>query len=79
MVFHRKLLSINNFSLGNNLITLNGSDVNGYNFNNNGFDKPILIMSKEGLRIQVPNKSFKFQDLLLYIGLLNNYFYHCRS
>lgn len=47
---------------------MNGCDVSGHSFKENGFAKPVLVRSKDGLRIKVPLDSFSHTDLTRFIG-----------
>ncbi|CAH8825938.1 unnamed protein product [Trichobilharzia szidati] len=49
------------------VMVMNGCDVCGHSFMANGFRKPVLVRSKDGLRIKVPVESFTPRDLTKFI------------
>ncbi|KAK4474141.1 hypothetical protein MN116_003443 [Schistosoma mekongi] len=49
------------------VLFMNGCDVSGHTFKTNGFKKPVLVRSKDGLRLKVPLDSFKHTDLIRFI------------
>ncbi|VDQ13076.1 unnamed protein product [Trichobilharzia regenti] len=48
-------------------MVMNGCDVCGHTFMANGFRKPVLVRSKDGLRIKVPLEKFTHRDLTKFI------------
>ncbi|CAH8456131.1 unnamed protein product [Schistosoma turkestanicum] len=49
------------------VLIMNGCDVSGHSFKTNGFTKPVLVRSKDGLRLKVPLESFSHTDLTRFI------------
>lgn len=41
-----------------------GEEVNGFNLENEGFQKPIVISDKAGLRMKVPSSNFTLHDVV---------------
>ncbi|KAH8852201.1 Lysine-specific demethylase 7A [Schistosoma japonicum] len=54
-------------SADDQVLFMNGCDVSGHSFKTNGFTKPVLVKSKDGLRLKVPVDSFKHTDLTRFI------------
>ncbi|CAH8457270.1 unnamed protein product [Schistosoma rodhaini] len=54
-------------SADDQVLIMNGCDVSGHSFKANGFSKPVLVRSKDGLRLKVPLDSFSHTDLTRFI------------
>ncbi|KAL3315491.1 Lysine-specific demethylase 7A [Cichlidogyrus casuarinus] len=62
-----KFLSKQTFlSPKNQIEIMRGCDINGHFFEQNGFDKPVLVPEIDGLRIKVPHPSFRLPDVVQY-------------
>ena len=80
---HALAVKLNSFSfLGtnrdNNVILKleNGKDLTTETFETHGFNRPMLIVNKEGLGMVIPDKRFTVMDVERHVGM---YMYACGS